>query len=65
MDPWECPRCHTINAGWVAQCTCKPTTATVADANDFLYNGSVMCDCPISSGQHTRGPGCYDSWSTC
>lgn len=23
--PWECPRCHTINAPTVERCTCKPT----------------------------------------
>jgi len=23
MSPWECPRCHRINAGWVAYCDCK------------------------------------------
>src|SRR4029077_17260016 len=22
--PWECPRCHTINAWWVAHCRCTP-----------------------------------------
>ena len=22
--PWECPRCGTINAWWVARCRCKP-----------------------------------------
>jgi hypothetical protein len=21
---WECPRCHRINAPFVAQCTCEP-----------------------------------------
>lgn len=23
MKPWECPRCHRINAPWAAQCTCS------------------------------------------
>lgn len=23
-EPWECPRCKTINAPWLSQCTCKP-----------------------------------------
>jgi hypothetical protein len=24
-----------------------------------------QCNCPISSGSHTRGPGCHDTWITC
>lgn len=23
-QPWECPRCGTINAWWVARCRCTP-----------------------------------------
>ncbi len=22
MEPWICPRCQTVWAGWVARCTC-------------------------------------------
>ena len=22
--PWECPRCHRINAPWVERCNCEP-----------------------------------------
>lgn len=33
MNPWICPRCETVWAGWVAKYTCKPvltqSTATV------------------------------------
>lgn len=25
-SPWECPRCHKINAGWVPQCFCSLQT---------------------------------------
>lgn len=23
-NPWECPRCKTINSAWMNQCTCEP-----------------------------------------
>ena len=23
-QPWECPRCHRINAGWNPSCFCNP-----------------------------------------
>lgn len=23
-EPWECLRCHRINACWVEQCNCQP-----------------------------------------
>ncbi len=28
VQPWECPRCHAINAGWVPRCECKPAQLT-------------------------------------
>ena len=28
FEPWECPRCHVIHAGWVDRCTCPPPTFT-------------------------------------
>jgi hypothetical protein len=31
--PWECPRCHQINAWWVPRCNCKPD---VRQGNDDL-----------------------------
>lgn len=28
MEPWICPRCQTVWAGWVAQCRCSPVPST-------------------------------------
>ena len=35
MNPWECPRCKRINAGWVPHCECKPAAAE-NDKDDVL-----------------------------
>ena len=29
-QPWECPRCGSVNAWWVARCRCKPESAPVS-----------------------------------
>lgn len=35
MEPWICPRCGIVWAGWVAQCTCRaPTIVTSGTASD-------------------------------
>jgi len=26
MEPWICPRCGQVWAGWVAKCDCKPSS---------------------------------------
>lgn len=41
MEPWICPRCQTVWAGWVAKCTCKPllvtTDATAREPIDSVW----------------------------
>ncbi len=64
MDPWECPRCHTINAGWVGQCLCPPATTTGAESPITVTVKPELphirkCTCPVVSTEHSRGPGCF------
>ncbi len=33
MEPWECPRCRTIHAGWVARCDCLPPVVTTTQTD--------------------------------
>lgn len=28
MNPWECPRCHKVNAPFASQCTCSAPVAS-------------------------------------
>lgn len=30
-NPWECPRCHRINAPWMPCCSCKPKELSYAE----------------------------------
>lgn len=45
MEPWLCPRCGTVWAGWVPKCKCKPNDSgsiavtvrdnTITDYQDY------------------------------
>ena len=39
-EPWECPRCKTVNAPWLSQCTCKPITN-----NDNCNTSDISNEC--------------------
>jgi len=55
MNPWECPRCHVIHAGWVARCDCKPNTAA--------STGEGVSDPTIGAHRSTQCPICHqDVW---
>ena len=46
---WECPRCGRINAPWVRQCDCSPSTytvdkITVNPCNEWWKNVKITCD---------------------
>ena len=46
---WECPRCGRINAPWVRQCDCSPSTytvdkITVNPCNDWWKSAQITCD---------------------
>lgn len=41
--PWECPRCKTINAPWLSQCTCKPEVKEEYIIGDILPE-QCCCD---------------------
>lgn len=30
MDPWICPRCGKVWAGWLAGCSCSPQTVSTS-----------------------------------
>jgi hypothetical protein len=45
MEPWICPRCGTVWAGWVEKCTCRPPTITTSgtSSNQVVYeNGRLV-----------------------
>lgn len=44
MNPWICPRCGVVNAGWVARCTCRPAT-TVVSSGTVPQRNSPVCQC--------------------
>lgn len=41
MNPWICPRCQTVWAGWVACCTCRPMQQTFSGTS----TATVRCTC--------------------
>lgn len=49
-EPWECPRCKTINAPWVAQCTCKPEEQY--DDNKKCYSTKTETGCEAGLGHN-------------
>jgi hypothetical protein len=63
-NPWECPRCHRINAPWLPCCDCRVqfiNTDTKWPKND---SGSLSLDpnfskkCLICNGFHGHGLQC-------
>jgi hypothetical protein len=47
MEPWICPRCGIVHAGWVAQCTCKPPTISASTTSSVFPVGNVACCCHL------------------
>ena len=45
---WECPRCKRINAPWVRQCDCSPSTYTwdkiTVNPCDEWWKTQITCD---------------------
>lgn len=45
---WECPRCGRINAPWVRQCDCSPSTYTLDKITinpcDEWWKTQITCD---------------------
>lgn len=47
---WECPRCGRINAPWVRQCDCSPSTSTdiwdkiTVNPCDNWWKDQITCD---------------------
>lgn len=38
-QPWECPRCHKINAPWCPQCFCtEPVSSTALEEWPFVIH---------------------------
>ena len=56
---WECPRCGRINAPWVRQCDCSPSTSTLnkitVDPCDNLWKTKITCDDNIIYTTHVAG----------
>lgn len=53
MEPWECPRCHKIWAGWVSGCSCSPPTYTATTNTPYIrlgVYGSLVCNCHLQEG---------------
>lgn len=48
QDGWRCPRCNRINAPWVRQCDCSPSTYTYDDITvnpcDKWWKPQITCD---------------------
>lgn len=48
MEPWICPRCGIVHAGWVPQCTCKPPTMRTSSTTAHYHANVVrpaQCQC--------------------
>jgi len=47
-DGWRCPRCGKINAPWVRQCDCPPSTYTwdkiTVNPYDDWWKHQIKCD---------------------
>ena len=47
---WRCPRCDRINAPWVRQCDCSPSTYTIScdkitvNPNDNWWKDRITCN---------------------
>lgn len=48
QDGWRCPRCGKINAPWVRQCDCSPSTSTwdkiTINPCDDWWKYRITCD---------------------
>lgn len=51
MNPWECPRCRVIHAGWVDRCDCTPPTGTSTGKLEDQKN----CACAHPQLEETTG----------
>jgi len=49
MEPWICPRCGAVWAGWVAKCNCHPPTTT-ASSTTITYVTCSTCGRLVQSG---------------
>lgn len=67
-QPWECPRCHQMNAPWMPHCNCTLATgsgfAFITSATggngganpEVIYTEVTKCD--ICGRHHMRGVSC-------
>ena len=53
MEPWICPRCGIVHAGWVAQCTCKPPVMSITSTGTL----TLQCTCHLN-GRTTAPQSC-------
>lgn len=43
MEPWICPRCQKVNAGWIPSCNCTPLSTI----------NRLQSAYPITTGENT------------
>lgn len=63
-QPWECPRCHKINAHWLAQCFCLSDADKQAQgfnqtiSNHTIRDATKLDRCLVCNGFHGVGIQC-------
>jgi hypothetical protein len=63
-QPWECPRCHTINAPWLPYCNCKLDTAGSSTSAGTLVMDKFTAGMSIGNDGNLK-PGLSDFCPVC
>ncbi len=56
-QPWECPRCKTINAPWLSHCKCKPNPLNPYGQSSEQFHDTLSLDKFTGSG-HIKDERC-------
>lgn len=57
MNPWECPRCHRINAPMTPSCFCKPD----GKQEELPYRSKNSFVCSVCGHIHSSETGCVNA----
>ncbi len=59
-SPWECPRCHKINAPHSMQCFCSPQTGynNIPPTTDPPSQWTIVDRCIVCGAFHGKGIHC-------
>lgn len=67
MNPWECPNCKTIYAGWVDRCKCKKTQTEADVILEKLKSSqaTIFPVCDFCKQRHSPEGSCFKYYGFC